>query len=80
MPPEHEVSHCIDCARVLCLSGRVDDAFNELREAERTSPQLVRHSPGVRETLRDLRKQTLVTGGSHSSALLAMTQRCRAVQ
>lgn len=80
MPPERAVSHRIDYARALCLSGRVDDAFSELREAERTSPQLVRNNPRVRETLRDLRKQSPVTGGRHSSELLAMAQRCRAVQ
>lgn len=74
------MSHQIDYARALCLSGRVDDAFSELHEAERTSPQLVRNNPRVRETLRDLRKQSPVTGGSHSSEPLAMAQRCRAVQ
>ncbi|SEC16435.1 helix-turn-helix domain-containing protein [Streptomyces sp. 2314.4] len=80
MPAERAVSHRIDYARGLCLRGRVDESFSELREAERTSPQLVRNNPRVRETLRDLRKQSPVTGGSHASELLAMAQRCRAVQ
>lgn len=80
MPAERAVSHRIDYARGLCLKGCVDESFRELREAERTSPQLVRNNPRVRETLRDLRKQSPVTGGSHTSGLLAMTQRCRAVQ
>ncbi|GAA3834329.1 helix-turn-helix transcriptional regulator [Streptomyces coacervatus] len=80
MPAERAVSHRIDYARALCFRGRVDESFSELREAERTSPQLVRNNPRVRETLRDLRKQSPVTGGSHSSELLAMAQRCRAVQ
>ncbi|SEC20961.1 Helix-turn-helix domain-containing protein [Streptomyces misionensis] len=80
MPAERAVSHRIDYARGLCLRGRVDESFRELREAEHTSPQLVRNNPRVRETLRDLRKQSPVTGGSHSSELLAMAQRCRAVQ
>lgn len=80
MPPEREVSYRIDCARALCLSGPVDEAFNELREAERTPSQLARNNPRVREILRGLRKQTLVTGGSHSSGPLAMAQRCRMVQ
>ncbi|MEJ8657123.1 helix-turn-helix domain-containing protein [Streptomyces sp. MS1.AVA.4] len=80
MPAERAVSHRIDYARGLCLRGRVDESFNELREAERTSPQLVRNNPRVRETLRDLRKQSPVTGSSHSSEMLAMAQRCRAVQ
>jgi transcriptional regulator with XRE-family HTH domain len=77
---ERSVSHRIDYARALSLTGRVDDAFTQLRTAESTSPQLVRNNPRVRDTLRDLIKQAPVTGGAPSSELFVMAQRCRAVQ
>ncbi|MFI9173197.1 hypothetical protein [Streptomyces lincolnensis] len=80
MPQERSVSHRIDCARALSLNGQRDETFTELRTAERTSPQLVRNDPRVRETLRDLIKQSPVTGGSRSSEVFVMAQRCRAVQ
>ncbi|MCL6300505.1 helix-turn-helix domain-containing protein [Streptomyces kronopolitis] len=80
MPQERSVSHRIDYARALSLAGLGDEAFESLRAAERTSPQLVRNNPRVRETLRDLIKQSPVTGGSRSSEVFVMAQRCRAVQ
>ncbi|MFC9635320.1 helix-turn-helix domain-containing protein [Streptomyces mirabilis] len=80
MPQERSVSHRIDFARALSLAGHGDDAFAELRKAERTSPQLVRNNPRVRETLRDLTKQSPMTAGSRSSEVFVMAQRCRAVQ
>ncbi|MGY4902841.1 helix-turn-helix domain-containing protein [Streptomyces sp. 900116325] len=80
MPQERSVSHRIDFARALSLAGQGDDAFAELRTAERTSPQLVRNNPRVRETLRDLTKQSPMTAGSRSSEVFVMAQRCRAVQ
>ncbi|MFI8343110.1 helix-turn-helix domain-containing protein [Streptomyces sp. NPDC085639] len=80
MPQERSVSHRIDFARALSLAGHGDEAFAELRTAERTSPQLVRNNPRVRETLRHLTKQSPVTAGSRSSEVFVMAQRCRAVQ
>lgn len=80
MPQERSVSHRIDYARAMSLAGQGDEAFTELLTAERTSPQLVRSNPRVRETLRDLIKQSPVTGGSRSSEVFVMAQRCRAVQ
>ncbi|WP_405656855.1 hypothetical protein OHU25_32405 [Streptomyces sp. NBC_00117] len=80
MPQERSVSHRIDYARALSMAGQGDEAFGELRTAERTSPQLVRNNPRVRETLRDLVKQSPVSGGSRSSEVFVMAQRCRAVQ
>ncbi|UUN28584.1 helix-turn-helix domain-containing protein [Streptomyces sp. FIT100] len=80
MPQERSVSHRIDFARALSLAGHGDEAFAELRKAERTSPQLVRNNPRVRETLRDLTKQSPVTAGARSSEVFVMAQRCRAVQ
>ncbi|MFP1627448.1 helix-turn-helix domain-containing protein [Streptomyces sp. 5K101] len=80
MPQERSVSHRIDFARALSLAGHGDEAFAELRTAERSSPQLVRNNPRVRETLRDLTKQSPVTAGARSSEVFVMAQRCRAVQ
>ncbi|MGW7272293.1 helix-turn-helix domain-containing protein [Streptomyces sp. NPDC054864] len=80
MPQERSVSHRIDYSRALSLAGHGDEAFTELRTAERTAPQLVRNNPRVRETLRDLIKQAPVSGGSRSSEVFVMAQRCRAVQ
>ncbi|MDX3711264.1 helix-turn-helix domain-containing protein [Streptomyces europaeiscabiei] len=80
MAAERGVSHRIDFARALSLAGRADDAFAELRTAESVSPQLVRNNPRVRDTLRDLIKQSPVTSGARSSELFVMAQRCRAVQ
>ncbi|MGW0548060.1 hypothetical protein [Streptomyces altiplanensis] len=78
--PEHGVSPRIDCARALTLAGRGDDAFTELCTAQRTSPQLVRNNPRVRETLRDLIRQSSVSGRARSSEVFVMAQRCKAVQ
>ncbi|MFE2426985.1 helix-turn-helix domain-containing protein [Streptomyces sp. NPDC059373] len=80
MPPERGVSHRIDYARALALAGQGDNAFAELLTAERASPQLVRNNPRVRDTLRDLIRQSPITGGARSSELFMMAQRCRAVQ
>jgi len=80
MPQERSVSHRIDFARALSLAGHGEEAFSELRKAERTSPQLVRNTPRVRETPRALTKQSPVTAGSRSSEVFVMAQRCRAVQ
>lgn len=80
MPPERGVSHRIDYARALALAGQGDRALAELRAAEDTSAQLVRNNPRVRDTLRDLVKQSPITGSVRSSELFMMAQRCRAVQ
>lgn len=80
MPQERGVSHRIDFARALSLAGRGEDAFVELRRAEGASPQLVHNNPRVRETLRDLIKQSPVTKGFRSSEVVAMAHRCNAVQ
>ncbi|WP_329453452.1 helix-turn-helix domain-containing protein (plasmid) [Streptomyces sp. NBC_01724] len=80
MPQERSVSHRIDFARALSLAGHTDEAFTQLRTAERTSPQLVRNNASVRETLRDLTRHSPVTAGSRSSDVFAMAQRCKAVQ
>lgn len=80
MPSERAVTHRIDYARALSIANRGEEAFAELRKAERTSPQLVRNNPRVRDTLRDLIKRSPVTSGTRSSEVFVMAQRCRAVQ
>jgi hypothetical protein len=80
VPVERGVSHRIDLARAYSLAGQDDDSFSELVAAERTSPQLVRNNPRVRDTLRDLVKRAPVTAASRSSTLFAMAQRCRAIR
>ncbi|WP_234356749.1 hypothetical protein [Streptomyces sp. NBRC 110028] len=80
MSPERGVSHRIDYARALSMAGQGDSAFAELSKAEHASPQLVRNNPRVRDTLRDLIKQSPVTGSARSSELFMMAQRCRAVE
>jgi hypothetical protein len=76
--PERRVSLLIDVARALSLSARDDDALTTLLEAEREAPQLVRHNPMVRETVRAMHRRAHAT--SRSSALLALAERCRAVE
>jgi transcriptional regulator with XRE-family HTH domain len=80
LPVERGVTHRVDLARAYSLAGHDDDSFSELVVAERTSPQLVRNNPRVRDTLRDLLKRAPVTAASRSSALYAMALRCRAVR
>ena len=60
-------------------AARDEDALAELLTAERESPQLVRHSAAVRETVRTMHRRAPVTAGSKSSPLLALAERCRAV-
>ncbi|MFE5124990.1 MULTISPECIES: hypothetical protein [Streptomyces] len=79
-PPERGVSHRVDYARALSMAGQGDSAFTELCTAEHASPQLVRNNPRVRDTLRDLIKQSPVTSSARSSELFMMAQRCRAVE
>lgn len=79
MPVERGVSHRIDLARALSYVARDDDALGELLTAEHESPQLVRHSVAVRETVRTMHRRAPVTAGSKSSPLLALAERCRAV-
>lgn len=80
MPTERGVSHLIDLARALSLVARDDEALDQLLTAERAAPQLVRHNPVVRETVKAMHRRAPVTGGSMSSALLGLAERCRAVQ
>ncbi|MQA16118.1 MAG: helix-turn-helix domain-containing protein [Pseudonocardiaceae bacterium] len=80
LPTERGVSHLIDLARALSLVARDAEALDYLLTAERAAPQLVRHNPVVRETVKSLQRRAPVTGGGKSSPLLGLAERCRAVQ
>jgi hypothetical protein len=79
MPQERRVSLLIDVARGLSLSAQDDEALSALLEAEQDAPQLVRHNPLVREMVRAMHRRAPVTVG-RSSPLLALAERCRAVE
>ncbi|MBW0101650.1 helix-turn-helix domain-containing protein [Pseudonocardia sp. KRD291] len=80
LPVERQVTHMIDLARALSHLARDDDAVTLLLDAERTAPALVRHSAVVRETVKAMHRRAPVTGGSRSSQLRGLAQRCRAVR
>ena len=79
VPAERRVSHLIDLSRALSLTARDDEALSNLLSAEQEAPQLVRHNPGVRETVRTMHRRAPASGG-RSSALLGLAERCRAVE
>lgn len=80
MPVERVASHRIDVARALSYLAQDDAAVDFLLEAEAVAPQLVRHNPSVRETVRSIHRRSPVTSGARSSRVLALAERCRAVQ
>lgn len=79
LPLERQVSHDIDVARAHSYLANDDAAATVLLEAERKAPQLVRHNPAVRETVRDLHRRSPVSQGGRSSDLMALAERCRAI-
>jgi tetratricopeptide (TPR) repeat protein len=78
-PVERRVSHLIDLSRALSLVARDSDALSQLLTAEHEAPQLVRHNPGVRETIKTMHRRAPATAG-RSSSLLGLAERCRAVE
>ena len=78
-PVERRVSHLIDLSRALSMVARDEDALSNLLSAEREAPQLVRHNPGVRETVKAMHRRAPATAG-RSSALFGLAERCRAVE
>ncbi|MGH3326497.1 MAG: helix-turn-helix domain-containing protein [Streptomycetales bacterium] len=80
LPAERAVSHMVDVARALSLVAQDSEALQRLLAAEQAAPQLVHHSPVVRETVRAMHRRAPVTGGWKSSPLLGLAERCRAVQ
>lgn len=79
LPGERQATHLVDTARALTMVARDDDALAALLDAEGIAPQLVRHCPRARETVKLLYRRHPVSGGRASSPLLALAQRCRAV-
>ncbi|SMD27235.1 hypothetical protein SAMN05661093_10836 [Kibdelosporangium aridum] len=76
LPIERQVTHLIDLARALSLLAKDDQALQVLLSAEQKSPSLLRHSATTREVLRTMYRRAPV---KKSSLLLALAQRCRAV-
>lgn len=79
LPMVRQVAHSIDLARAYSYSAQDDAAISALLSAEAKSPQLVRHNPAVREIVRQIHRRTPSTGG-RGSEILALAERCRAVQ
>ncbi|MFC4942359.1 helix-turn-helix domain-containing protein [Pseudonocardia sp. GCM10023141] len=80
LPAERQVSHMIDVARALSLIAQDGDATQLLREAEDMAPQLVRHNPVVRETVKTMYRRAAGSGQSSSSVLGGLAERCRAIR
>jgi transcriptional regulator with XRE-family HTH domain len=79
LPAERTAAHLIDTGRAMSLVARDDESITALLDAERVAPQLVRHSPVVRETVKALYRRAPVTAGRRSSPLMGLAERCRAV-
>jgi hypothetical protein len=60
--------------RAQSLTAADDDAFDSLLAAEKAAPQLVRHNPAVRETVRAMHRPSPAT-----AQIAEMAARCRAV-
>lgn len=79
MPTERAAYHLIDTGRAFSLVARDDEAVALFLEAEQLAPQLVRHSPAVREAVKIMYRRAPVTGSGRYSLLAGLAQRCRAV-
>ena len=58
LPAERSVAHRVDLARAYSYVARDDDALAQLLDAEQVAPQIVRHSAGVRNTVKTLHRRT----------------------
>ncbi|MPZ67856.1 MAG: helix-turn-helix domain-containing protein [Pseudonocardiaceae bacterium] len=79
LPAERRISHQIDLARAYSFVAQDSEAVDALLRAERDAPQLVHHSPLVRETVRDIQRRSPVTSGRRGSDFARLAERCRAV-
>jgi len=70
----------MDVARAMSMVARDDDALQTLLTAERAAPTLVRHSPVVRETVKDMHRRAPATAGKASSELFRLAEWCRAIR
>ncbi|MBA0127895.1 helix-turn-helix transcriptional regulator [Haloechinothrix sp. YIM 98757] len=80
LPAERRATHLVDVARAHSMIARDDVALEHLLGAEALAPQLVRHSPAVRETVKAMHRRAPVTMNFTSSPLSGLAERCRAVQ
>lgn len=80
LPVERRVTHMIDVARAQSMLAEDEPALQSLLTAEQAAPQLVRHSPMVRETVKAMHRRSPVSGGAKSSPLSGLAERCRAIQ
>jgi transcriptional regulator with XRE-family HTH domain len=79
LPIERTATHLIDTGRALAWAALDDEALDRFLDAERLAPQIVRHNTAVREAVKAMHRRAPVTGGSRSSLLLGLAERCRAV-
>src|SRR6478609_8008708 len=79
MPVERDATHRIDVARAMSYLAKDEEAVDALLAAEAVAPQLVRHSPAVREVVRSVYRRSPVSAGARSSRVMALAVRCRAV-
>lgn len=79
LPAERIATHRIDTGRAMSLLARDDEAVEHFLAAEQAAAHLVRHSPVVKETVKVIWRRHPVAGGSRSSSLAALAERCRAV-
>ena len=79
LPAERSVAHQVDLARAYSYVARDDDALAQLLDAEAAAPQIVRHSAGVRDTVKTLHRRTR-HNADKTSPLLGLAERCRAIQ
>ncbi|MBA8794033.1 transcriptional regulator with XRE-family HTH domain [Friedmanniella endophytica] len=75
---ERQVTRRIDMARAYAWTARDEDALAELLTAEKSAPQIVRHSAVVRDTVKALHRRGHSRGTNRP--LLQLADRCRAIQ
>jgi transcriptional regulator with XRE-family HTH domain len=80
LPPERRATHYIDVARAFSYSAQDEQAITALLAAEQMAPQLVHHNPAVREVVRHIYRRSPVSHGGRSSEVIALAERCRAIQ
>lgn len=79
LPVERQVCHRVDLARAYSHLAQDEEAVRSLLDAELQAPQLVRHNPVVRETVRAIYRRSPVTMGGRRSDVMQLAERCRAV-
>lgn len=80
LPVERQATHLVDVARAHAMVARDDVGVEQILTAEQLAPQIVRHNPTVRETVKAMYRRAPVTASSESSPLSGLAERCRAIQ